>query len=50
VLFNIPNKRIIQIQNTYMEIRREGRVATGGPAGPARARAYRLPGTWRIVP
>lgn len=50
ILFNVPKKRIIQIQNTYMEIRREGRVLAHGAGGARRARSYRLPPTWRIVP
>lgn len=50
ILFNVPKKRIIQIQNTYMEIRREGRVLTHSGGGSRRARSYRLPSTWQIVP
>ncbi len=50
VLFNVPSKRIVQIQNTYMPIRREGRVVVEGTTDRRRARTYRLPAYWRIVP
>lgn len=50
VLFNVPGKRIVQIQNTYSEIRREGRIQLEGANGPRRTQRYRLPVTWRIVP
>jgi len=50
ILFNVPMKRIIQLQNTYQQIRREGRVMAVGTGGAWRARSYRLPPSWRIVP
>lgn len=51
ILFNLNEKRIIQIQNAYSEIKREdrGRVHDGGrPTG--KFYRYRLPANWALVP
>jgi hypothetical protein len=51
VIFNLMEKRIIQIQNSYAEIKRidRGRVRDGGV--PTRqVYRYRLPPNWSIVP
>ena len=51
VLFNVTQKRIIQVQNTYAEVRRQGHVPTFPEESPdGRQRIYRLPAQWRIVP
>jgi hypothetical protein len=52
IVFNLTSKRIVQIQNTYTEIKREGRIrlprreGTGGP----RVHRYQLPESWSLVP
>jgi hypothetical protein len=51
VLFNLVEKRIVQIHNTYNEIRRKGRIrvldaATRQP----RVHSYELPADWALVP
>jgi hypothetical protein len=54
IIFNLRDKRIVQIHNTYAEIRRTGRirlpprqnVAITGP----RVHRYRLPPDWSVVP
>ena len=51
VLFNLKDRRIIQLQNTYADVRREdrGRVHAGGePTG--QLYSYRLPVDWQILP
>ena len=49
VIFNLPARRIVQVQNTYQEIRRKGRVVVG--AGTSRKVVrYELPASWTIVP
>ncbi len=51
VVFNLVAKRIVQIQNTYAEIRRKGRVRVlqnGQPTG--RVLRYELPADWSLVP
>jgi hypothetical protein len=51
VLFNLPQKRIIQVQNTYAEVQREDRGRfrkEGRPTG--RFYHYQLPADWAIVP
>ena len=51
VVFNLVDKRIVQIQNTYNEIRRRGRVRfveNGRPTN--RGRRYELPADWSLVP
>lgn len=51
VVFNVAQKRIIQVQNTYAEVRRQGHVPTFPEESPdGRQRVYRLPAQWRIVP
>jgi len=51
VVFNVTQKRIIQGQNTYAEVRRQGHVPTFPEESPdGRQRIYRLPAQWRIVP
>jgi hypothetical protein len=51
VVFNVARKRIIQVQNTYAEVRREGHVPTfPEESADGRQRVYRLPAQWRIVP
>lgn len=51
VVFNVTKKRIIQVQNTYAEVRREGHVPTfPEESADGRQRVYRLPQQWRIVP
>ena len=51
VVFNITKKRIIQVQNTYAEVRREGHIPTfPEESADGRQRVYRLPAQWRIVP
>ncbi len=51
VLFNLKQQRIVQVQNTYAEVRREdrGRVRHAGrPTG--QFYDYELPPNWQIVP
>lgn len=51
ILFNLNEKRIVQVHNTYSEIRRQdrGRVHDGGkPTG--KFFRYRLPSGWALVP
>lgn len=51
IVFNLTERRIIQIQNSYDEIRREdrGRIRRQGRATRALYR-YQLPAEWSIVP
>jgi hypothetical protein len=51
VLFNLKERRIIQVFNTYDNVRRQdrGRIHKGGePTG--KLYHYRLPMDWQIVP
>lgn len=51
VLFNLRAKRIVQIQNSYREIRRSGRARVFDGRGPTDAVfSYRLPRDWALVP
>jgi hypothetical protein len=51
VVFNLVDKRIVQIQNTYSEIRRRGRVRIVEDGRPTnRVRRYELPPDWSLVP
>lgn len=51
VLFNLNQKRIIQIQNTFREITRTGRAPIfNGETHTGRMFTYRLPREWAIVP
>ena len=51
VVFNLGAKRIVQIQNTYAEIRRRGRVRVMRNNQPTdRVHRYELPPDWSLVP
>lgn len=51
VLFNLLQKRIVQIQNSYREITRVGRAPVfDGTAHTGRMFTYKLPREWAIVP
>jgi hypothetical protein len=51
VIFNLRAKRIIQIVNTYQEIRRTGRARVFDGSGPTDSvYSYRLPKDWALVP
>jgi hypothetical protein len=54
IIFNLASKRIVQIHNTYHEIRREGRIrlarAEGTTPGAGRLHRYQLPPEWSLVP
>lgn len=51
VVFNLVAKRIVQIQNTYAEIKRKGRLRTTEGARPSqRVWRYELPADWTVVP
>ena len=52
IIFNLLNKRIVQIHNTYAEIQRTGRIRVPPPAGGkgGRVHRYRLPPDWSLVP
>lgn len=51
VVFNLVAKRIVQIQNTYAEIRRKGRIrVVRGNRPTARIHRYELPADWSLVP
>lgn len=51
VLFNLQEKRIVQIQNTYAEIKRKGRVRlVEGKTITNRVQRYELPPDWTLVP
>ena len=51
VLFNLKERRIIQVQNTYADIKRRdrGRIHEGGQP-TRRLYHYELPVDWRILP
>ena len=51
VVFNLKAKRIVQIQNTYAEIKRKGRLRVMEGARPTnRIERYELPPEWSVVP
>jgi|GraSoiStandDraft_41_1057321.scaffolds.fasta_scaffold513845_2 hypothetical protein len=51
VVFNLAEKRIVQIHNTYSEIRRKGRIRVlDASISGARVHAYELPADWALVP
>lgn len=51
VVFNLRAKRIVQIQNSFREIRREGRARVfDGRRLTNRVYSYRLPREWALVP
>jgi len=51
VIFNLVDRRIVQVQNTYTEVRRKGKIAVRrtGTRGTEIVR-YELPPDWAIVP
>ena len=50
IVFNLLSKRIVQIHNTYTEIKRSGRIRLARPEGPVRVHRYQLPPDWSLVP
>ncbi len=51
VLFNLPAKRIVQIQNTFREIGRSGIVRLRDAFGKqTKVHRYRLPAEWKLTP
>lgn len=51
VVFNLPAKRIVQIQNSYAELKRKDRGRLRRDGRPVRAYySYELPPDWAIVP
>src|SRR5437763_862642 len=54
IVFNLLGKRIVQIHNTYHEIKRSGRIrlasADGTSSGGGRLHRYQLPPDWSLVP
>lgn len=51
IIFNLPGKRIVQIINSFSEIRREGRGWVYDGARPTgKVFRYRLPKDWALVP
>ena len=51
VVFNLKARRIVQIQNTYAEIKRKGRLRIMEGARPTnRVQRYELPPEWTVVP
>ncbi len=51
IVFNLKERRIIQVQNSYDEIRREDRGRIRQDGQPTRTLyRYRLPEAWSIVP
>jgi hypothetical protein len=51
IVLNLRAKRIVQIQNSYQEIKRSGRVRLfDGASGRGRTLSYRLPDDWSLVP
>ena len=51
VLFNLREKRIVQLHNTYAEIKRKGRIRVmRSPTAPGRVHRYELPPDWSLVP
>lgn len=51
VVFNIPARRIVQVQNSYANLQRQdrGRIRVGGKP-THQYYSYRLPDEWSIVP
>lgn len=51
VIFNIRDRRIVQVHNTYADVKRQdrGRIHQGG-APTDRLYHYKLPMDWQIVP
>lgn len=51
IVFNLLAKRIIQLQNSYIEIQRKGRARVfDGTNAVNRYFSYRLPAGWALVP
>jgi hypothetical protein len=51
VVFNLKSKRIVQIQNTYSDIKRKGRLRVLEGAAPGnRIQRYELGPEWTVVP
>jgi hypothetical protein len=51
VLFNLKDKRIVQVQNSYADLRRQGRGRIRSNGRPTRSLFYyRLPDSWQLVP
>ncbi|HZU75364.1 MAG TPA: hypothetical protein VFA70_01280 [Dehalococcoidia bacterium] len=51
LIFNLPDKRIVQLQNSYRAIARSGRYRVfDGSRHINRVFSYRLPVEWAIVP
>jgi hypothetical protein len=51
VIFNLTAKRIVQIQNSYQEIPRDGVVRQRDQSGrTTRVMRYRLPQEWQLTP
>ncbi len=48
LIFNLLDRRIVQIQNTYRQIERQGRFVVRTPK--ARVHRYHLPEEWALVP
>lgn len=51
VVINLTNRRVVQIQNTYRELKREGRARVfDGDVWTPEIFRYRLPRDWALVP
>jgi hypothetical protein len=51
VLFNLQERRVVQLLNSYREVRREGRAHVfDGDAWTTDIFPYRLPADWALVP
>jgi hypothetical protein len=51
VIFNLHDRRIVQVQNSYREVARKGAVQVhDGERWTRLARRYEVPETWQIVP
>lgn len=51
VVFNLKSRRIVQIQNTYSEIKRKGRLRVMEGARPTnKVQRYELGPEWTVVP
>lgn len=51
VLFNLPERRVVQLANTFREVKREGRARVfDGDGWTSEIFPYRLPADWALVP
>lgn len=51
IIFNLKERRIVQVQNTTGEVERSGTARHhNGQRWTARVHSYKLPDTWSIVP